>query len=109
LFFGLCRILPIDWASRFDGWLGPALGVTAQARRNFACFQTTGGGRVAGLSIESTLADGRRMILFSGHLANWEISPLAAGQYGIDGGLVCRTSNNPFVDRTILKCRDGQR
>ena len=36
LFFGLCRILPIDWASGFGGWLGPALGVTAQARRNFA-------------------------------------------------------------------------
>ena len=45
------------------------------------------------------------MILFSGHLANWEISPLAAGQYGIDGGLVYRTSSNPFVDRMILKCR----
>ena len=45
------------------------------------------------------------MILFSGHLANWEISPLAAGQYGIDGGLVYRTANNPFVDRMILRCR----
>jgi Kdo2-lipid IVA lauroyltransferase/acyltransferase len=55
--------------------------------------------------IESALAGGRRMILFSGHLANWEILPLAAGQYGIDGGLVHRTSNNPFVDRIILKCR----
>ena len=65
---------------------------------------------VCGLEpIESALAGGRRMILFSGHLANWEISPLAAGQYGIDGGLVCRTSNNPFVDRMILKCHDGQR
>ena len=61
---------------------------------------------VCGLEhIESALARSRRMILFSGHLANWEISPLAAGQYEIDGGLIYRTPNNPFVDRMILKCR----
>jgi KDO2-lipid IV(A) lauroyltransferase len=146
LFFGLCRILPLDLASGMGGWLGrrlgPALGVTAQARRNLATafpdwppseiervvrgmwdnlgrvaaeypnlqrirvFSDQGRVEIRGLAhIERALAEGRRMILVSGHLANWEISPLAAGQYGIDGGLVYRTANNPLVDRMIMRCR----
>src|ERR1041384_560724 len=40
LFFALCRLLPIDIASGVGGWLGrcvgPALGVSRQARRNLA-------------------------------------------------------------------------
>src|SRR5689334_5457043 len=40
LFFGLCRLLPLDLASGLGGWLarriGPSLGVTSQARRNLA-------------------------------------------------------------------------
>src|ERR687893_695011 len=39
-FFALCRLLPIDMASGFGGWLGrrlgPALGISRQARRNLA-------------------------------------------------------------------------
>ena len=64
-----------------------ALGVTAQARRNFACSRTTGR-RFAGLSLSrAPLPAGARPILFSGH---WRIgdSRLAAGQYGIDGGRI---------------------
>ena len=41
------------------------------------------------------------MILFSGHLANWEIAALAAGQCGVDIAQIYRTANNPFVDRMI--------
>ena len=48
------------------------------------------------------------MILFSGHLANWEIAALAAGQCGIDIAQVYRTANNPFVDRMIRRWRGGQ-
>src|SRR3982751_2872080 len=40
LVFVLCRLLPIDLASAVGGWLGccvgPALGVSRQARRNLA-------------------------------------------------------------------------
>jgi KDO2-lipid IV(A) lauroyltransferase len=69
-------------------------------------FSHDGRVEIRGLDhIERSLADGRRMILFSGHLANWEISPLAAGQYGIDGGLVYRSANNPHVDRRIVRYR----
>jgi len=33
--------------------------------------------------VDRAVAAGRRMIIFSGHLANWEIAALAAIQYGI--------------------------
>jgi Kdo2-lipid IVA lauroyltransferase/acyltransferase len=45
-------------------------------------------------------------ILFvSGHFGNWEIMPLAAAQYGVEGGLVYRPVNNPYVDRWIVRQR----
>jgi len=34
--------------------------------------------------LDQALAAGRRVILFGGHLGNWEIAALAAGQYGLD-------------------------
>lgn len=58
--------------------------------------------------VERALARGRRMIVFSGHLANWEIAALAAAQYGIDVAQIYRTANNPLVDRMILGFRDGR-
>ena len=55
--------------------------------------------------VERSLAEGRRMILFSGHLANWEIAALAAAQYGIDIAQIYRTPNNPLIDRMIMRFR----
>jgi len=43
--------------------------------------------------VDRALAAGRRMIIFSGHLANWEIAALAAGQYGIDVAQIYRAAN----------------
>ncbi len=148
LFFALCRLLPIDMASGFGGWLGrrlgPALGVSRQARRNLVAafpdwppveiervvrgmwdnlgrvaaeypylgrIHVFGGGRVElrGFEhVERALAAGRSMIVFSGHLANWEIAALAAAQSGADIAQVYRTANNPFVDRMIRRWRGGQ-
>jgi Kdo2-lipid IVA lauroyltransferase/acyltransferase len=148
LFFALCRLLPIDMASGFGGWLGrhlgPALSVSRQARRNVAAafpdwlpaeiervirrmwdnlgrvaaeyphlrrVRVFGGGRVEirGLDhVERAVAGNRRIILFSGHLANWEIAALAAGQCGIDIAQIYRSANNPFVDRMIRRWRGGQ-
>ncbi|MGD9616038.1 MAG: lauroyl acyltransferase [Alphaproteobacteria bacterium] len=148
LFFALCRLLPIDMASGFGGWLGrrvgPLLGVSRQARRNLAAafpdwppaeiervvhgvwdnlgrvaaeyphlrrIRVFDGGRVEirGLDhLERAVAGNRRVILFSGHLANWEIAALAAGQCGLDIAQVYRTPNNPFVDRMIRRWRGGQ-
>lgn len=61
--------------------------------------------------IDRAVAAGRRMIIFSGHIANWEIAALAAVQYGITAPpgyhvtQIYRAPNNPLVDRLIARCR----
>jgi Kdo2-lipid IVA lauroyltransferase/acyltransferase len=74
-------------------------------------------GRVEGHGFEhmdDAVAGGRRMIIFSGHIANWEIGALAAQQYGPDRlgkpvpvAQIYRAANNPLVDRMIAHCRHG--
>ncbi|MBV9203676.1 MAG: lauroyl acyltransferase [Alphaproteobacteria bacterium] len=55
--------------------------------------------------IDRAVATGRRMIIFSGHIANWEIGMLAAVQYGISVAQIYRAANNPFIDRMITRFR----
>jgi Kdo2-lipid IVA lauroyltransferase/acyltransferase len=55
--------------------------------------------------VDRAVATGRRMIIFSGHIANWEIAMLAAVQYGISVAQIYRAANNPFVDRMIKRFR----
>src|SRR5438094_509209 len=55
--------------------------------------------------IDRAVATGRRMIIFSGHIANWEIAMLAAVQYGISVAQIYRAANNPLVDRMITRFR----
>jgi KDO2-lipid IV(A) lauroyltransferase len=64
------------------------------------------GGRVETRGFEHigrAVAAGRRMIVFSGHIANWEIALLAAVQYGISVAQIYRAANNPLVDRMITR------
>jgi Kdo2-lipid IVA lauroyltransferase/acyltransferase len=66
------------------------------------------GGRVETHGFEHmdrAVASGRRMIIFSGHIANWEIGMLAAVQYGITVAQIYRAANNPLVDRMITRFR----
>jgi Kdo2-lipid IVA lauroyltransferase/acyltransferase len=66
------------------------------------------GGRVETHGFEHmdrAVATGRRMIIFSGHIANWEIGMLAAVQYGIRVAQIYRAANNPLVDRMITRFR----
>ena len=58
--------------------------------------------------LDRALAAGRPVILFGGHLGNWEIAALAAGQYGLDIAQIYRAANNPLVDRMISRFR-GER
>jgi KDO2-lipid IV(A) lauroyltransferase len=44
-------------------------------------------------------------LLFTGHLANWEISGLPLIQFGIPIAFVYRAANNPYVDRLIRRAR----
>ena len=41
-------------------------------------------------------------LLFSGHIANWEITPLVAKGLGLTMHLVYRRANNPFFDKLVL-------
>src|SRR5438128_4667633 len=69
------------------------------------------GGRVETRGLEhldEALAAGRRVVMFGGHLANWEIAALAAGQYGLDIAQIYRAANNPLVDRMIARLRGGR-
>jgi KDO2-lipid IV(A) lauroyltransferase len=74
--------------------------------RNIRVFEP--GGRVETHGFEHmdrAVAAGRRMIIFSGHIANWEIGMLAAVQYGISVAQIYRAANNPLVDRMITRFR----
>ena len=66
------------------------------------------GGRVEthGLEhVDRAVKAGRRMIVFSGHIANWEIAMLAGVQYGISVAQIYRAGNNPLLDRMITRFR----
>jgi Kdo2-lipid IVA lauroyltransferase/acyltransferase len=66
------------------------------------------GGRVETHGFEHmdrAVAAGRRMIIFSGHIANWEIGMLAAVQYGVEVAQIYRAANNPLIDRMITRFR----
>lgn len=55
--------------------------------------------------VEAALAAGRQMILFGGHLGNWEIGPHATTQYGLAAVLIYRALNNPLVDAMLMGLR----
>jgi KDO2-lipid IV(A) lauroyltransferase len=55
--------------------------------------------------LDRALATGGPVIIFSGHLGNWEIAALAAGQYGIDVAQIYRAANNPLVERMVAQFR----
>jgi len=74
--------------------------------RNVRVFEP--GGRVETHGFEHmdrAVAAGRRMIIFSGHIANWEIGMLAAFQYGISVAQIYRAANNRLIDRMITRFR----
>ncbi|MBU6473907.1 MAG: lysophospholipid acyltransferase family protein, partial [Alphaproteobacteria bacterium] len=55
--------------------------------------------------IEQAKASGKGVIFFSGHLANWEIMPVTTPELGVEGALVYRPVNNPYVDRWTSRQR----
>ncbi len=56
-------------------------------------------------NVDRAVAADRRIIFFSGHIANWEIAMLAGVQYGIPVAQIYRAGNNPLIDRMILRFR----
>ena len=73
--------------------------------RKIDVFEPGGRVEIRGLEyINRAVATGRR-IIFSGHLANWEIGALAAVQCGLSVAQIYRAANNPLVDRMIARFR----
>jgi KDO2-lipid IV(A) lauroyltransferase len=74
--------------------------------RNIRVFDPAGRVQTHGFEhMDRAVAAGRRMIIFSGHIANWEIGMLAAVQYGISVTQIYRAANNRLVDRMITRFR----
>ena len=77
--------------------------------RRIKIFEPSGRVETRGLEhLDAALAAGRRVVLFSGHLGNWEIAALAGGQYGLDIAQIYRAANNPLFDRLIGRLRGDQ-
>src|SRR5271170_3834880 len=74
--------------------------------RKIRVFEPGGRVEIHGFeNIDRAVAAGRRMIVFSGHIANWEIGSLAGVQYGISVAQIYRAANNPLIDRLIARLR----
>jgi KDO2-lipid IV(A) lauroyltransferase len=52
-----------------------------------------------------TARRGQGVLILSGHFANWEIMPITGAELGVDGAIVYRPPNNPYVDRYIARAR----
>ena len=52
-------------------------------------------------NLKTAQAQGRGLIMFSGHFANWETMGFPAPEFGLTGGLVVRPTNNPYVNRWL--------
>ena len=75
-------------------------------RGQIRVFPPYGRVETAGIEhLDRAIAAGRPVIIFGGHLGNWEIAALAAGQYGIDVAQIYRAANNPLVERMIARFR----
>lgn len=55
--------------------------------------------------IEALAAIGGPAILFTGHIGNWEVLPLATARKGVQFATVYRASDNPEIDALILELR----
>jgi len=76
--------------------------------RHIRVFDPAGRVETRGIEhLDRALAGGRRVILFGGHLGNWEIAALAAAQYGLDIAQIYRAPNNPLIDRIVARLRGG--
>lgn len=67
-------------------------------------------GRVEIGGIEHFVAlkeDGRPGLIFSTHLANWELPAIAAARYGLDTTAVFREPNDPAIARVVHEIRSG--
>ena len=51
------------------------------------------------------IEDGKPALIFSAHLANWELSAISAATHGVDSTVLYRGPNIPAIDRWITETR----
>lgn len=56
-------------------------------------------------NVQAAVAKGKGGFFVSGHFANWEMMPMCIRYFGLEGGIVYRPPNNPYIDRWITKQR----
>ena len=49
--------------------------------------------------------DGKPALIFSAHLANWELPAISAATYKLDSAILYRKPNNEIIDRWLCKTR----
>lgn len=54
---------------------------------------------------EKLIREDKPAILFTGHLANWELLPVCAHKYGLSIASLYRMPNNPYIARRIADIR----
>lgn len=81
--------------------LGRIATETAHLRR-IDCYAPGGPVEVVGAEhLDALRASGRGAILFSGHIGQWDLPPLAVRQRGLDATIVYREINNPLLNRVM--------
>jgi KDO2-lipid IV(A) lauroyltransferase len=73
-----------------------------EARPNAGRIETPHVDRFVGL-----FTDEKPALIFSAHLANWEIAALSAAKYGLDSAMLFRIPNNRLVAELIHETRAG--
>lgn len=70
-------------------------------------YSVTGWDEYATPALALAKETGKPAIVFTGHLANWEILPAAAYARGVDLGFMYRAASNPLVDDMLMQLREG--
>jgi len=64
--------------------------------------------RVEMSGLEHIPKDGKPVLFFSAHLANWELNAPMAFRHGVNLAVIYRHANNPYVDEMIRSLRASQ-
>lgn len=104
----MAAALPEADASRRDAWLMEAWDNFGRTMVEYALLQRFDRERrvdVEGHERLAAIPEGRPVILFCAHLANWEVIPLALTGRTKPLTIVYRAANNPLVDQMIAAAR----
>ena len=55
--------------------------------------------------LQALAQDDKPVIIFSGHIANWEVLPIIAARIAKPPAVVYRSPNNPYIENLLQSCR----